>query len=50
MLSLHSGKCVVSFGVRPAPLTPLFESMMMSRGSIRPAFNSGVSAKIAEVG
>ena len=50
MLSLHSGKCVVSFGVRPAPETPLLESTMMSVGSIRPAFNSGASGRIAEVG
>ncbi len=35
MLSLHSGKCVLSFGVRPAPETPLLLSTMMSVGSIQ---------------
>ena len=50
MLSLHSGKCVVSLGVRPAPETPLLVSTMMSLGSIKPAFNSGASGKMADVG
>ena len=45
MLSLHSGKCVVSFGVRPAPETPLLESTMMSSGSISPALSSGASGQ-----
>ena len=36
--------------VRPAPETPLFESIMIIRGSISPAFNSGAKAKMADVG
>ena len=33
-----------SFGERPAPETPVARSMMMSSGSITPAFSSGSSA------
>ena len=39
----------MSFGCRPAPLTPLLESMMMSAGSTSPALTSGASGRIAEV-
>ena len=49
MLSLHSGKCVISFGDRPAPLTPLLESTMMSSVSKRPLLTSGASGRIADV-
>ena len=49
MLSLHSGKWVMSLGCRPAPLTPLLESMMMSSSWNRPLFTSGASGRIAEV-
>ena len=45
--SLHSEKRVLSLGVRPAPLTPLLASMMMSVGSIQPSLMNGASPRIA---
>ena len=45
-LSLHSENSDDNFNVRPAPDTPLFESITISAVSIRPAFKSGARAKI----